>query len=121
MRHSGTLPLIVSVNVDTITTIGIILVATSILSLMLNEVLAVPLRIIVKESPDKETSFRALHRLMHITIYFIGVLAVVSVLIPGGIGVLTAALMAKLRGISPQSQPKPQLYKSVYYENTYLT
>lgn len=107
-RHPGVLPELLTMSVDAINVVGIILVVTSFISLLLNEYLAGRLREIVKGSPDKETTFRALQRLAIYTVYFIGALAVLAILVPGGIGFLTGALigagfLAIVMGMAAQS------------------
>ena len=68
-----------TLNVDALTTVMGILVATSLASLFLNTYLGERIKSIVKENPDRETTFRMLHRLALYIVYLIGAIAVISV------------------------------------------
>jgi small-conductance mechanosensitive channel len=79
----GTLPSWISLNIDNLTSIMIVLVAASTVSLIVENFFSSHIKRIIKESPDKETAFRLLQRVIIYLIYLIAAIVVISLLFPG--------------------------------------
>ncbi|MGQ9719258.1 MAG: mechanosensitive ion channel family protein [Nitrososphaerales archaeon] len=85
-RYPGTIPGWVLPNTDAITSIMGVLIAISVISLILNNYMGRRIESIVRENPDRETTFRSIHRLIIYAVYLVGAGIVLSIIFPGLVG-----------------------------------
>ncbi len=87
-RYPGTLPSWIILNMDVITSVTAALIATSVISFIINNYMGRRIKIIIRENPDKETTFRLIHRLTIYFVYIIGVTIILTIIFPGLIGII---------------------------------
>jgi len=88
----GLLPEWLSLNLDAVTAAVGILVATSIVGLLFNKFLGSRVKRIIAESPESETIYQLVTRIIIILIYVVGGLFALSAVYPGISGTLTTLL-----------------------------
>ncbi len=103
----GLLPEWLSLNLDAVTAAVGILVATSIVGLLFNKFLGSRVKRIIAESPESETIYQLVTRIIIILIYVVGGLFALSAVYPGISGTLTtllfgAGFLAIVIGLAPQ-------------------
>lgn len=87
-RYPGTLPSWVILNMDVVTSVIAVLIATSVISFVINNYMGRRIKIIIRENPDRETTFRLIHRLIIYFVYIIGATIVLTIIFPGLIGII---------------------------------
>ncbi|MCP8321559.1 MAG: mechanosensitive ion channel, partial [archaeon] len=87
-KYPGTLPSWIILNMDVITSIVSVLIAISVISFILNNYMGRRIQTIIRENPDRETTFRSIHRLIIYSIYLIGAAIVLTIVFPGLVGII---------------------------------
>lgn len=87
-RYPGTLPSWIIFNMDIITSVIVVSIATSVISFIINNYMGRHIKIIIRENPDRETTFRLIHRLIIYFVYIIGATIVLTIIFPGLIGII---------------------------------
>ncbi|MGQ9468337.1 MAG: mechanosensitive ion channel family protein [Nitrososphaerales archaeon] len=87
-KYPGTLPSWIILNMDIITSIVSVLIAISVISFTINSYVGRHIKIIIRENPDRETTFRLIHRLTIYFVYIIGASIVLTIVFPGLIGII---------------------------------
>ncbi|MEM3383467.1 MAG: mechanosensitive ion channel [Nitrososphaerales archaeon] len=88
VKYPGTLPIWIMFNMDVITSVIAVLIATSVISFIINNYMGRHIKIIIRENPDRETTFRLIHRLIIYFVYIIGGTIVLTIIFPGLIGII---------------------------------
>jgi small-conductance mechanosensitive channel len=87
-RYPGTLPSWITLNMDTITSVIIVSIAIAVISFIINNYMGRHIKVIIRENPDRETTFRLIHRLIIYFVYIIGATIVLTIIFPGLIGII---------------------------------
>ncbi|MCP8309930.1 MAG: mechanosensitive ion channel [Candidatus Methylarchaceae archaeon HK01B] len=107
-RYPATLPNWISLNIDVLISIMSVLIAISVISLILNNYLGRRIEKILCENPERETTFRLIHRFIMYAIYLFGAVTILSLIFPGLVGalwglVVGAGFLAIVIGLAARS------------------
>ncbi|MFQ5998058.1 MAG: mechanosensitive ion channel family protein [Candidatus Bathyarchaeia archaeon] len=104
-RYPASLPLGISLNADILSSIAGILVSVIVINLILGDFLSRRIRKLLgkgttEEQKEKESLFRLVNRVLTYTVYLIGAVMILGILLPGGAeSLLGAAVGAGFLGI----------------------